>query len=151
MLYGTDGKQYRLQAIEGVQSPVNRHPETGRPVWFCNVHNHARYLRDRRPCTVPEVGMTDVFRGDLSKLDAETLDHINEVSQKNIARCAMSPGDVLLCDNYRVLHGRDIFEGDRYHAVSWFDGWKGAGQDSMVTDGGKPGNFLNKVINTLIK
>ena len=27
---------------------------------------------------------------------------------------------MLLCDNYRVLHGRDIFEGDRLHAVSWF-------------------------------
>jgi len=150
MLYGTDGKPYRLQAIEGKQPPVNRHPETGRPLWFCNVHNHARYLRDRRPCTVPEVGMTDVFMGDLSKIDAETLDHINEVSEKNIARCAMKEGEVLLCDNYRVLHGRDIFEGDRYHAVSWFDGWKGD-QPSTVTDGGKPGNFLNKVINTLIK
>ena len=32
----------------------------GQPVWFCNLHNHSRYLRDRRPCTVPEVGMTDV-------------------------------------------------------------------------------------------
>jgi len=25
-----------------------------------------------------------------------------------------------LVDNYRVLHGRDIFKGDRFHAVSWF-------------------------------
>ena len=150
MLYGADGKAMRLQAIEEVQSPVNRHPETGIPVWFCNVHNHARYLRDRRPCTVPEVGMTDVYLGDLSPVAAEDLDHINEVSHRNIATCAMAPGDVLLVDNYRVLHGRDIFEGERYHAVSWFDGWK-SDVSSVVGDGGKPGNALNKLINSLIK
>ena len=45
-----------LQTLDSVvQSPINRHPDTGMPVWFCNIHNHARYLRDRRPCTVPEV------------------------------------------------------------------------------------------------
>mmetsp|Transcript_6112 Transcript_6112/g.15040 ORF Transcript_6112/g.15040 Transcript_6112/m.15040 type:complete len:393 (-) Transcript_6112:382-1560(-) len=150
MTYGADGKEMRLQAIEGKQSPVNRHPETGLPVWFCNVHNHARYLRDRRPCTVPEVGMTDVYLGDLSHLEPADLDHINEVSERNIESCAMQAGDVLLVDNYRVLHGRDTFEGDRYHAVSWFDGWKADGK-SVVTDGGKPGNMLNKMINSLIK
>merc|ERR1719329_252578 len=48
MIYGTDGNPGRLQAIEHKQSPINRHPESGRPVWFCNIHNHARYLRDRR-------------------------------------------------------------------------------------------------------
>ena len=35
---------HRLQAIEHAQSPINRHPETGRPLWFCNVHNHARLV-----------------------------------------------------------------------------------------------------------
>lgn len=150
MRYGADGKPTRLQAIEEVQSPVNRHPETGLPVWFCNVHNHARYLRDRRPCTVPEVGMTDVFRGDLSPIAPEDLDHINEVSRSSMTVCEMAPGDVLLVDNYRVLHGRDTFEGERYHAVSWFEGWK-SDVRSVVGDGGKPGNALNKIINSLIK
>merc|ERR1712134_206994 len=65
MIWGTDGREMRLQAIEHAQSPVNRHPVTGRPVWFCNMHNHARFLRERRRCAVPEVGMTDVFFGDL--------------------------------------------------------------------------------------
>ncbi len=55
MIWGTDGRELRLQAVEHAQSPVNRHPVTGRPVWFCNLHNHARFLRDRRPCAVPEV------------------------------------------------------------------------------------------------
>ena len=81
-----------------------------------------RYLRDGRPCTVPGVGMTEVFYGDLSSDTSMDLDHINEVSQKNIRDIPMQPGGVLLCDNYRVLHGRNVFKGDRYHAVSWFGG-----------------------------
>jgi len=145
MIYGTDGKEMRLQAIEHAQSPVNRHPDTGRPVWFCNVHNHARYLRDNRPCTVPEVGMTDVYFGDLSKIPSSHLDHINEVSNKHIEMLPMKEGDVLLVDNYRVLHGRDIFEGDRLHAVSWFR--KGDETDLEVKDAG----MLNSAINTFIK
>ena len=48
MVWGTDGKDMRLQAIEPTQSPINRHPKTGRPVWFCNMHKGARFLRDRR-------------------------------------------------------------------------------------------------------
>jgi hypothetical protein len=125
MIWGTDGQDMRLQAIEHAQSPVNRHPVTGRPVWFCNMHNHARFLRERRRCSVPEVGMTDVFFGDLSIIPGEIVNKVNEACEKNIVRVPMQPGDVLLCDNYRVLHGRDVFEGDRLHAVSWF------GEDSL--------------------
>lgn len=64
MMYEADGKPGRLQAIETAESPINRHPVTGMPVWFNNAHNHARKLRDRRPCGVPEVGMTEVFYAD---------------------------------------------------------------------------------------
>jgi hypothetical protein len=120
MVWGTDGKEMRLQAIERAQSPVNRHPDTGRPIWFCNMHNHARFLRDRRYCNVPEVGMTDVYYGDLSQIDGDLFTKVNEACEKNIVRVPMQAGDVLLCDNYRVLHGRDVFVGDRLHAVSWF-------------------------------
>merc|ERR1712216_1110223 len=70
MKYGADGKPMRMQAIEQIASPFTRHPVTGELLWFCNIHNHARYLRDRRPCTVPEVGMTEVFYGDLSPIPA---------------------------------------------------------------------------------
>jgi len=145
MIYGTDGNPERLQAIEHRQSPINRHPVSGKPVWFCNIHNHARYLRDRRPCTVPEVGMTDVYYGDLSKIDGATLEHINEVSNKHIQNLEMGPGDVLLIDNYRMLHGRQTFEGDRLHAVSWFR--KGDEKVDIVSNP----NPLNAVINKFIK
>ena len=43
-----------------------------------------------------------------------------QVTTCDLAKVPMAAGDVLLIDNYRVLHGRDVFEGDRLHAVSWF-------------------------------
>lgn len=146
MVYGADkSNPWRLQAIEHAQSPINRHPVTGQPVWFCNLHNHSRYLRDRRPCTVPEVGMTDVYYGDLSMIPPEDVRHINEVCERNIVDIMMQEGDVVLLDNYRVLHGRRTFNGDRNHAVSWFESC-GEGSKSQAKEG-KPDDFMNNLIN----
>jgi hypothetical protein len=144
LIWGTDGNDMRLQAIEEIQSPINRHPVTGRPAWFCNMHNQARFLRDRRPCAVPEVGMTDIYFGDLSLIPGEVLAHVNEVCEKTIVKVPMQPGDVLLCDNYRVLHGRDIFEGDRLHAVSWFGDEPAEGVEEKSND------VLNNLLNTFL-
>jgi hypothetical protein len=33
MLWGSDGRPMRLQAVQNAQSPINRHPDTGRPLW----------------------------------------------------------------------------------------------------------------------
>jgi len=145
MIWGTDGQDMRLQAIEHAQSPVNRHPVTGRPIWFCNMHNHARFLRERRRCAVPEVGMTDVFFGDLSIMPGELITKVNEACEKNIARVPMQAGDVLLCDNYRVLHGRDVFVGDRLHAVSWFGEEKGDAVEKKDRNDGLRG-FINSIV-----
>ncbi|KAI2503755.1 taurine catabolism dioxygenase [Fragilaria crotonensis] len=121
MIYESDGKPGRLQAVETAESPINRHPVTGLPVWFNNAHNHARKLRDRRPCGVPEVGMTEVFYADtMEPLSLEDCAEIKRASEKHITALPMEPGDVLLVDNYRALHGRDVFSGERFHAVSWF-------------------------------
>eukprot|EP00434_Breviolum_minutum_P003671 symbB.v1.2.003228.t1/scaffold181.1/size282934/9 len=145
MVYGADqSNPYRLQAIEHAQSPINKHPVTGQPVWFCNLHNHSRYLRDRRPCTVPEVGMTDVYSGDLSAIPYDDVRHINEVCEKNIKVMAMKEGDVVLLDNYRVLHGRNTFKGDRKHAVTWFES---CGEPLEGNQKQKPDDFMNELIN----
>mmetsp|Transcript_26323 Transcript_26323/g.61742 ORF Transcript_26323/g.61742 Transcript_26323/m.61742 type:complete len:426 (-) Transcript_26323:303-1580(-) len=150
MLWGSDGKPYRLQAVEPPMSPVNRHPKTGMPVWFCNIHNHARYLRDNRPCTVPEVGMTDVYYGDLSGIPKEDLEHIDEVSRKHIVRVPMQPGDIIFVDNYRMLHGRDIFKGDRFHAVAWFGEQTDANGQKVAVER-KQGNMLNEMLNNYVE
>jgi len=149
MMYEADGKPGRLQAVETAESPVNRHPVTGVPVWFNNAHNHARKLRDRRPCGVPEVGMTEVFYADsMDPLSLEDCSEIKRASEKHITALAMEPGDVLLVDNYRALHGRDVFQGDRYHAVSWFtwddEEWRGDERRIIEKNG------LNKAINSMM-
>jgi hypothetical protein len=150
MMFEKDGKPGRLQAVETAESPINRHPVTGAPVWFNNAHNHARKLRDRRPCGVPEVGMTEVFYADtMEPLSLEDCQEIKRASEKHITALAMEPGDVLLVDNYRALHGRDVFQGDRYHAVSWFtwdqnDEWRGDDRRILEKNG------LNKAINTMM-
>jgi len=147
MVYGADSSNpWRLQAIEHAQSPINRHPVTGQPVWFCNLHNHSRYLRDRRPCTVPEVGMTDVYHGDLGRISPEDVRHINEVCEKNIKSLMMKEGDVVLLDNYRVLHGRKIFQGERNHAVTWFESC-GEPLAQEGATGDRPDDFMNTLIN----
>jgi hypothetical protein len=99
---------------------------------------------------VPEVGMTEVFYADtMDPLELEDCQEIKRASEKNIAAIAMEPGDVLLVDNYRALHGRDVFGGDRFHAVSWFtwdrnDEWRG--DERRILDK----NALNKVINQMM-
>jgi len=90
MIYGCDKtSDGRLMAVESRESPINRHPITGDPVWFCNAHNHLRYLRDRRPTQVPEVGMTDVFFGDLGLLEPEECEAIKKASEDSIASIPM--------------------------------------------------------------
>jgi len=147
MIYGSDGSNpYRLQAIEHAQSPINTHPLTGQPVWFCNIHNHSRYLRDRRPCAIPEVGMTDVYYGDLTKIPPEDVEKINKACEESIKEIMMEPGDVILLDNYRVLHGRRTFKGKRNHAVTWFES-QGSDQKTTEDKGDKPDDFMNNLIN----
>mmetsp|Transcript_112823 Transcript_112823/g.319576 ORF Transcript_112823/g.319576 Transcript_112823/m.319576 type:complete len:519 (-) Transcript_112823:126-1682(-) len=150
MIYEADGTPGRLQAVEEVESPINRHPVTGVPAWFCNAHNHMRYLRDRRPCGVPEVGMTDVFLGQgMETTPPEVCDEVKRAAESAIVALPMEPGDVLLIDNYRALHGRETFEGDRYHAVSWFTWekpeWREGAQESTAQKDG-----LNKILNTYL-
>merc|ERR1719181_214478 len=76
----------------------------------------------------------------------EDCDEVKRAAEKNIVALPMEPGDILLIDNYRALHGRETFEGDRYHAVTWFT-WddpewrKGAKENTKEADG------LNKIIN----
>ena len=141
---------FAQKAVEIAESPINRHPVTGLPVWFNNAHNHARKLRDRRPCGVPEVGMTEVFYADtMEPLSLEDCQEIKRACEKHITALSMEPGDVLLVDNYRALHGRDVFQGDRFHAVSWFtwdDNKEWRGDERRILEK----NGLNKAINKMM-
>ena len=117
----------RLLAFSPPQSAVNRHPTTQEPAWFCNVHSHSRYLRDQRDGDLPDtsgaskLNRTDMYYGDGSEISKEDLEHIDAVTRKNLVYVKMEAGDVVLVDNYQVMHGRDVFEGERLHAVTWFE------------------------------
>merc|ERR1719389_1119227 len=95
----------RLLAFSPPQSPVNRHPVTGEPAWFCNVHSHSRYLRDTRDGKVSEMAetagasklnVTNMFYGDLSEIPEEHLRAIDEATMNNLVSVLMEEGDVVL-------------------------------------------------------
>jgi len=115
-----------IQAHAPPQPPVIEHPDTGLPTWFCNIHSHSALLRDERDGVLPEttgaskLNKSDVFFGDGTIISQEDLKHVDEVTKKNQVLVAMQEGDVVLVDNYRTMHGRNIFEGTRKHAVTWF-------------------------------
>lgn len=96
--------------------------------------------------------MTEVFYADnMEPLSLEDCMEIKRASEKHITALSMEPGDVLLVDNYRALHGRDVFNGDRYHAVSWFTwdeddkvAWRG--DEKRILDK----NALNQAINSMM-
>ena len=116
----------RIQAWSPQQPAINRHPTTGKPAWFCNVHSHSRYLRDTRDGVLVEssgaskLNVTDMFYGDGSPIAQADLEHIDSVIMENLVYVPMEKGDVVLVDNYQVMHGRNVFEGERLHAVTWF-------------------------------
>lgn len=95
--------------------------------------------------------MTEVFYADtMEPLSLEDCMEIKRASEKHITALSMEPGDVLLVDNYRALHGRDVFQGDRYHAVTWFT-WDGEqepwrGDERRIVEK----NGLNKMINGMM-
>jgi len=94
--------------------------------------------------------MTEVFYADtMEPLSLEDCQEIKRASEKHITSLPMEPGDVLLVDNYRALHGRDVFQGDRFHAVSWFtwddnEAWRGDEKRIVQKDP------LNKMINQMM-
>jgi hypothetical protein len=66
------------------------------------------------------IAATDVFYGDdLSPIEPWLLEEIDETITRLTKRIEMRRGDVVLLDSYQVLHGRDIFDGEREHAVIW--------------------------------
>lgn len=39
---------------------------------------------------------------------------------------------MVLLDNYKCMHGRNVFDGTRKHGVAWFEGWEG--EEEMKAD-----------------
>ena len=123
-----------LQARAPSQPPIVRHPVTGEPTWFCNVHSHSSKLRkdregkygaERFEDGASQINKSDMFFGDDGDISDADLEHMDEVTMKNVKFVKMTEGDVVLLDNYKCMHGRNVFDGTRKHGVAWFEGWDG--------------------------
>ena len=88
-----------------------------------------------------------MFYGDLGEISAEDLQHIDEVTMRNLVKVPMQKGDVVLVDNYQVMHGRDVFTGERLHAVSWFgDGSDQVASGTSAATSDTLNGFINKFV-----
>jgi len=136
MLWGESGydNTRMLQARSPGQPPIVAHPVSGEPTWFCNVHSHSSVLRKNRESLYGEerfedgasqINKSDMYFGDDGNISDEQLRHMDETTMKNVRYVKMNKGDVVLLDNYKCMHGRNVFEGTRKHAVAWFEGWEG--------------------------
>jgi len=122
-----------LQARAPKQPPIVLHPVTGDPTWFCNVHSHSSKLRkdrediygaERFEDGASQINKSDMFFGDDGNISDADLEHMDEITMKNVQFIKMTEGDVVLLDNYKCMHGRNVFDGTRKHGVAWFEGWE---------------------------
>jgi len=136
MLWGEAGydNTKMLQARAPSQPPIVLHPVTGEPTWFCNVHSHSSKLRKDRESIygaerfedgASQINKSDMFFGDDGELNEAQLKEMDDVTMKNVQFVKMTEGDVVLLDNYKCMHGRNVFDGTRKHGVAWFGGWEG--------------------------
>lgn len=88
-----------------------------------------RYGAERFEDGASQINKSDMFYGDDGTISDDDLEHIDEVTMKNVQYVKMDVGDVVLLDNYMCMHGRNVFDGTRKHGVAWFEGWEG--EDEM--------------------
>lgn len=153
MLWGESGydNTKMLQARAPSQPPIVVHPVTGEPTWFCNVHSHSSKLRKDRESLygaerfedgASQINKSDMFFGDDGEISDEKLKQMDEATMKNVKFVKMSEGDVVLLDNYKCMHGRNVFDGTRKHAVAWFEGWEGEEEMKPYTSSQKQVPFF---------
>lgn len=90
-----------------------------------NFFRCSRYGAERFEDGASQINKSDMFFGDDGGINDEQLKLMDEVTMKNVRFVKMTEGDVVLLDNYKCMHGRNVFDGTRKHAVAWFEGWEG--------------------------
>lgn len=102
-----------------VADGVVRHPHTNELVWINQAEQwHPSSLNPRLRHALSAVMREHEFPhhatfGDGSPLDEADLAHIREVMAEEERVFRWNPHDVLLCDNFLVMHGRQPFTGRR--------------------------------------
>jgi hypothetical protein len=84
-----------------------------------------RYGAERFEDGASQINKSDMFFGDDGNISEAQLKEMDEKTYENARYVKMSEGDVVLLDNYKCMHGRNVFDGTRKHAVAWFEGFEG--------------------------
>ncbi|WBC01098.1 TauD/TfdA family dioxygenase [Micromonospora sp. WMMA1976] len=96
-----------------------RDEATGDPVWFnqLSIHHPARL-----PATTLQA-LTDIYGadglprqmtfGDGGPIPQSTVEHVQDVLRRHTQLIEWEPGDVVLIDNLRYMHGREPYSGAR--------------------------------------
>ncbi|MFD5748917.1 TauD/TfdA family dioxygenase [Streptomyces sp. NPDC127033] len=101
---------------------IAHHPVTGEAVWFNYAHGFHISRMDsgirEALSTSPEdsdaqLWPNNVFWGDGSEIDAETITLINDLVERHTVQFDWQEGDVLIVDNMLCAHGRRPFSGPR--------------------------------------
>ena len=107
---------------------VVAHPETGRKVWFNQAHTFlptrksvgkALYAAYKLMWRFESLRQGEAHFGTGERIPVEMIDCINEeMSAREFVK--WEPGDVVILDNYRMLHGREAYRGKReVFAAMW--------------------------------
>ncbi len=106
---------------------VVRHPASGRRCWFNQVAflsewTMAPELRDYLVDLYGAEGLPFTTRlGNGDAIGADVVQAINEAYEANTVREPWRAGDLMLVDNIRTAHGRELYEGPREVVVGMAD------------------------------
>lgn len=124
-----DGYQFEWTADGGLRTSivadgVATHPESGEPVW---INQAEQWHPSALPSPVREA-LSSVLAecdfphhasfGDGTPFDEAELAHVRDMLASEERTFRWAPRDVLICDNFLVMHGRQPFSGSRRILVS---------------------------------
>ena len=122
----TWGDGDRLQTRQ-VRQATARHPETGETVWFNHAHmfhqsNMPAEIRSALIASFGSEGLPrNAYYGDGSPIEDSVVEEIRALYRECSASFPWQRGDVMLLDNFLMVHGREPFEGNRRILVAMAD------------------------------
>jgi len=110
------------------QPGVKAHPESGVKVWWNQAVNwHVSEFDERQRKMLQRMygddgGPKNALMGDGTPITDEEADLIRKVLREHEQVFEWRAGDVLICDNFRVAHARQAYQGKRRIMVSMGQG-----------------------------